>query len=183
MRVISGSARGIPLETLEGLETRPTTDRVKEAIFSMIQNKIYNAVCLDLFSGSGALGIELLSRGAQSVTFVEKNPKSKLVIERNLTKTKLSESAIILNRDVYDYIQNHDGRKFSLILMDPPYLMGHVKMCLESIERYDLLDKDGLVIVEHAIEDREIIFDSDYFESLKTKKYGKIGVTVLRRRI
>ncbi|GAB6109271.1 16S rRNA (guanine(966)-N(2))-methyltransferase RsmD [Fusibacter bizertensis] len=183
MRVISGSARGIPLETLEGLETRPTTDRVKEAIFSMIQNKIYGSVCLDLFSGSGALGIELLSRGAQSVLFVEKNPKSKLVIERNLVKTKLNEGATLLNRDVYDYIENNGEKKFDLILMDPPYLMGHIKMCLESIERYDLLTEEGLVIVEHAIEDQEIIFDSEYFESLKTKKYGKIGVTVLRRRI
>lgn len=182
MRVISGSARGITLETLEGLETRPTTDRVKEAIFSMIQNKIFGSNCLDLFSGSGAIGIELLSRGAQSVIFVEKNPKSKQIIERNLTKTKLLIGSTVLNRDVYEELENQKANQFNLIMMDPPYLKGHVKMCLESIEKFDLLSEDGLLIIEHAMEDKEINYDAQYFESLKTKKYGKIGVTVFRRR-
>jgi RNA methyltransferase, RsmD family len=182
MRVISGSARGVSLETLEGLDTRPTTDRVKEAIFSMIQTRIYSANCLDLFSGSGALGIELLSRGAESVIFVEKNPRSKEIIERNILKTKLEEGATILNRDVYDVLGNLNDTKIDLIVMDPPYLSGHIVKCLEAVEKFDVLAENGLLVIEHAIGDLEIITTSEYFESLKTKKYGKIGVTVFRRR-
>jgi len=181
MRVIAGSARGVKLETLEGLDTRPTTDRVKEAIFSMIQPKIAGAVCLDLFSGSGSLGIELLSRGANSVTFVEGNYQLKAIIHSNLNKTKLIEKATLLFQDVYRSLESQNGKKFDLIMMDPPYLKGDIRKCLDLIAKLDLLNENGLVIAEHDIGDTDILPCSAYFESLKTKKYGKIGVTVFRR--
>lgn len=181
MRVISGAARGVKLETLEGLETRPTTDRVKEAVFSMIQTRLNGAVALDLFSGSGALGIEMLSRGAQHVTFIEKNPQLKPIIVSNLTKTKLVDKALVLCQDVYLGMTQLSGKQFDILIMDPPYLMGDVKKSLDLMERYDLLKPAGIVIVEHAIGDPEILQSSSYFESLKTKKYGKIGVTIFRR--
>ncbi len=181
MRVISGSARGVKLETLEGLDTRPTIDRVKEAVFSMIQPNIGGAVCLDLFSGSGSLGIELLSRGAKSVTFVEGNLQLKPIIISNLNKTKLIDQATLLFQDVYRSLEMMRGKKFDLIMMDPPYLKGDIRKCLDFIAQYDLLNENGLVIAEHDILDTDILPCNAYFESLKTKKYGKIGVTVFRR--
>ena len=181
MRVISGSARGIKLDMIDGLETRPTTDRVKEAVFSMIQSKIHGARGLDLFAGSGALGIELLSRGAACVTFVEQGAKLMPVIKTNLERTKLLGGAKLLEKDVYSAFKIFDSRSFDIIMMDPPYLSGHVKGCLDEIARLDLLAEGGILVVEHATGDAEILNPPDYFESLKTKKYGKIGVTVFRR--
>ena len=183
MRVIAGSARGVKLETLEGLDTRPTTDRVKEAVFSMIHPRIGGAVCLDLFSGSGSLGIELLSRGANSVTFVEGNQQLKSIIHSNLNKTKLIEKATLLFQDVYRSLEAQNGKKFDLIMMDPPYLKGDIRKCLDLIAKLDLLSENGLVIAEHDIDDADILPCNAYFESLKTKKYGKIGVTVFRRHL
>ena len=183
MRVISGSARGIKLDTIEGLETRPTTDRVKEAVFSMIQSKIFGSNALDLFCGSGALGIELLSRGAEHVTFVEQNVKLIPVIKNNLARTKLSEQAKLLNKDVYLALACFENCAFDLVIMDPPYLSGHVSRCMEAISKRNLLREMGLLIVEHDISDPEILNPPSYFESLKTKKYGKIGVTVFRRKL
>ncbi len=181
MRVIAGTARGIKLESLEGLDTRPTTDRVKESIFSMIHLKIIGAVCLDLFSGSGALGIELLSRGAKSVTFVEGNVQLKPIISSNLNKTKLISKATLLFRDVYNSLEALSGNKFDLIMMDPPYLNGDIKKSLDLIANLELLSADGLVVVEHDFDDTDFLPCNVYFESLKTKKYGKIGITVFRR--
>jgi len=181
MRVIAGSARGIKLETLDGLDTRPTTDRVKEAVFSMIHAKIGGAICLDLFSGSGSLGIELLSRGAKSVTFVEGNLQLKPIIALNLNRTKLTENAIVLFQDVYKSLNAQKGHKFDLIIMDPPYFNGDIPKCLDLIAKLDLLNDNGLIITEHDSQDAAILSNNAYFESLKTKKYGKIGITVFRR--
>ncbi len=181
MRVISGSARGIKLEALEGLSTRPTTDRVKEATFSMIQMKIYGSTSLDLFSGSGALGIELLSRGAETVTLVEEQSKARDIIMKNLKKTNLTEKANVVGEDVYRFLSRYQGEPFDLILMDPPYLKGHIKQCLEMIEDRNLLSEGGLVVVEHDISDPDVLMERNQIVSLKSKKYGKIGVTVFGR--
>ncbi len=181
MRVISGSARGIVLETIEGLETRPTTDRVKEAMFSMIQNQIYGANCLDLFSGSGALGIELISRGAMQVVFCENNSKAMQIIQRNLEKTRLTENATLKVDDVYRFIAVYKGEPFDLVMLDPPYLKGHVKKVLSELENYNLLTESGIIVVEHDIKDEEISNHETGFELVKTKKYGKIGISIYRR--
>lgn len=181
MRVISGSARGIKLDMIEGHDTRPTTDRVKEAVFSMLQTKIHGSRGLDLFAGSGALGVELLSRGATHVTFVEQSVKLLPIIKSNLERTKLIDLGKVLCQDVYKALGTFDTAAFDIIMMDPPYLSGHVKACLDEIARLDLLAVDGILVIEHDIGDTEILNPPDYFESLKTKKYGKIGVTVFRR--
>lgn len=181
MRVISGSARGMTLETIEGLETRPTMDRVKEALFSMIQNQIYGAVCLDLFSGSGALGIELISRGADQVIFCENNLKAKMIIDKNIEKTAFSEKALIKKEDVYQFLSNYKEDPFDIIVMDPPYLKGHVKKVLTHLEKYNLLCENGIIIVEHDINDDEVLNHETHFLLVKTKKYGKIGISIYRR--
>lgn len=181
MRVISGSARGIKLDALEGLETRPTTDRVKEAIFSMIQTQIMGANALDLFSGSGALGIELISRGAKSVTFIENNRHAMAVIEKNLLKTKTNAQARLLSMDVYKGIENLNNQVYNIIIMDPPYLKGEVKKCLSHIAHFGLLDPMGVIIIEHAINDPDLNDLMDCYFLEKTKKYGKIGVSIIRR--
>ncbi len=181
MRVISGSARGIKLDALEGLDTRPTTDRVKEAIFSMIQTQIIGANALDLFSGSGALGIELISRGAKQVTFIENNRHAMAVIEKNLLKTKTDSKARLLSSDVYKGIENLKNEVYNIIIMDPPYLKGEIKKCLSLIERFDLLDQEGMIIIEHAINDPNLDDLIEYFSLEKSKKYGKIGISILRR--
>lgn len=181
MRVISGTARGISLETIEGLDTRPTIDRVKEAMFSMVQSHIYGANGLDLFSGSGALGIELISRGANQVVFCETSLKAKQVILKNLEKTKLADRSIVNNDDVYRFISTYSGDPFDIIMMDPPYLMGHVKKVLTELETYKLLSESGIIVVEHDIKDEEVEHHGTSFQLVKTKKYGKIGISIYRR--
>lgn len=181
MRVISGSARGIVLDALEGLDTRPTTDRVKEAVFSMLQPYIYGSVCLDLFSGSGALGIELLSRGASRVYLVEQSKSAMSIIEKNLTKTKLTTNAVTVLSEVYGFLDKESAQQYQIIMMDPPYNKGHVKQSLEKIAINNLLCENGLVVVEHAIGDSDLDIEYDNLEVIKEKKYGKIGVTVFRR--
>ncbi len=181
MRVISGSVRGMTLETIEGLGTRPTTDRVKEALFSMIQNQIFDALCLDLFSGSGALGIELISRGADQVVFCENNIKAKRIIEKNIEKAKFAEKASIKVEDVYQFLERYKGDAFDIIVMDPPYLKGHIKKVLTQLESYNLLSERGIIVVEHDIGDDEVLNHGTHFSLIKTKKYGKIGISIYRR--
>lgn len=181
MRVIAGSARGIKLDTIAGLETRPTTDRVKEAVFSMIHHEIIHSKGLDLFSGSGALGIELLSRGAEHVIFVEKNKALRSVLEKNLKKTKFNEKGKVIIGDVQQALKHFESHSFDIILMDPPYLTGDFQKTLLDIARLDLLKPNGLVLVEYHVDDVNFDFDHSYFVEEKRKKYGKIGVSLMRR--
>ena len=122
MRVIAGSAKRIQLKTLDGLDTRPTTDRIKETLFNMIAPTIYDSVFLDLFGGSGGIGIEALSRGAREAVFVENNPKAMACIKENLKNTRLEAKALTLTRDVMAALYQLEGDKvFDFIYMDPPY--------------------------------------------------------------
>ena len=122
MRVIAGKARRIQLKSMEGMNTRPTTDRIKETLFNMLSQDIYGCHFLDLFSGSGAIGIEALSRGAARAVFVEKNPKACTCIRENLTFTKLADSGTLLNMDVMQALRSLEGKGvFDCIFMDPPY--------------------------------------------------------------
>lgn len=181
MRVISGTARGTKLQSIEGLATRPTTDRVKEALFSMINHEIVGKKCLDLYAGSGALGIELLSRGAQSVVFIEKSVKSEKIIGENLRKAKLENGSRRLIYDVEKALMMLKGERYDIIVMDPPYSTGEVKKTLDLIVSEDLLDTEGIVVIEHDIHDPDLGEFVDYYEWIKTKKYGKTGITLLRR--
>ena len=121
MRVISGTARGTKLETLEGLDTRPTLDRVKEALFSIIQNYIYDAKVLDLFSGSGALAIESISRGAKEAISCDISRKASEIIKQNVKKTHFEEKVKIINKDYKKCLQELENSKFDIIFLDPPY--------------------------------------------------------------
>ena len=120
MRVISGKARGVTLKTPDGNQTRPTADRVKEALFSIIQFDLPGAKILDLFAGSGQLGIEALSRGADSALFIDASDKACALVKENLRRTKLTEQAEVIRSDYLSYLKNC-RKKFNIIILDPPY--------------------------------------------------------------
>ena len=178
MRVISGSARGLKLCSPEGISTRPTLDRVKEALFSMLQAYLMDAVVLDLFSGSGALGLECLSRGAKKAVFVDNSQEAIVCIKSNLSSAKVADKSLIFNSDFCDYLKNCN-EKFDLIFLDPPYSKNFYKTALDLICQKKLLKDDGFVIVEW---DSEIGFQNEIsdFEIYKEKRYGRIGITVLK---
>lgn len=173
MRVIAGSARRLLLKTVEGMETRPTTDRIKETLFNMMQNELYGCTFLDLFAGSGAIGIEALSRGAKQAVFVEKNPKAVSCIRENLKTTHLEEKGIVMSCDVVQALRQLEDKKmvFSYIFMDPPYNQLLEKTVLEYLSSSSLVDEDTVIIVEASLETK-----ADYLSELgltlkKEKKY------------
>ena len=153
MRVIAGSARRLLLEfPTEGV--RPTTDRTKETLFNIIHSRLYHASVLDLFAGSGALGIEALSRGADQCVFNDMNLKTLEIIKKNLNHTKLIEKAEIIK---YDYVNaldmlNRKSTRFDIIFLDPPYNMGYESIALQKIDGFKLLNEEGLIIVESSID-------------------------------
>ena len=149
MRVIAGSAKRLHLKTLEGMDTRPTTDRIKETLFNMIGPGMYDCIFLDLFSGSGGIGIEALSRGAREAVFVEKNPKAMAVIKENLKFTRLAQRAVTVTRDVMAALYQMEGEKvFDFIFMDPPYDKRLERRVLEYLAESELVYEDTVIIVE-----------------------------------
>ncbi|MDF2613588.1 MAG: rsmD [Clostridia bacterium] len=152
MRVISGKCRGTQLVSAEGMTTRPTIDRIKETLFNIIAFDIPECMFLDLFSGSGAIGIESLSRGAQKAIFVEKDKSALACINKNLEKTKLKEHAVIYHCDVLialDQLKNKN-QKFNIIFLDPPYAMPNVEEVLKKIVDNDLISENGYIILERS---------------------------------
>lgn len=149
MRVIAGKARRLQLKTVPGLDTRPTTDRIKETLFNILQPELLDCRFLDLFSGSGAIGIEALSRGAAEAVFVEKNPKACTCIRENLSFTKLSENGKLLSMDVLQALRSleHKGT-FDCIFMDPPYGQELERQVLEYLGNSSLVDENTLIIIE-----------------------------------
>lgn len=178
VRVISGSARGLKLSSPEGINTRPTLDRVKEALFSMLQTYLIDAVVLDLFSGSGALGLECLSRGAKKAVFVDNSQEAILCINSNLSSAKLADKSLVFKSDFCDYLENCN-EKFDLIFLDPPYSKNFYKTALDLICQKKLLNDDGLIILEW---DSQIGFQNEIsaFEVYKEKHYGRANITVLK---
>lgn len=175
MRVISGTARGLKLESLEGLDTRPTLDRVKEAVFSMLFDKIADSRVLDLFAGSGALGIECLSRGADSCVFVDINKKAAEVIKNNLSKARLDLKAEVKVCDYKSYLTKAD-ESFDLIFLDPPYKMGELGGILTLIKENNILNEGGIIIVESDVNFPPQI---PCFKIVKNKSYGRVGIFIL----
>ncbi|MCR5429812.1 MAG: 16S rRNA (guanine(966)-N(2))-methyltransferase RsmD [Eubacterium sp.] len=173
MRVISGTARSLKLKTLEGLDTRPTTDRIKETLFNMIQNNIYNCCFLDLFAGSGAIGIEALSRGAKQCVFVDNNPKTIQIIDENLGFTKLKEKAIVLDKSYEMAINILESKNvvFDVVFMDPPYGKGIEKNVLELLAKSVIINNDTIVIVEASLDTDFNYLDSLGFEVYREKLY------------
>ena len=151
MRVITGSAKGRPLKTVKGRDIRPTSDRVKGTLFNIIGPRVVEAHFLDLFAGSGAVGIEALSRGASCCVFVDLQSAHLRVVEENLQATGLRERAELLRRDARAALVDlgHRGRRFDLIFVDPPYGQGLVPEALAGIDAQGLLADDGWVICEH----------------------------------
>lgn len=179
MRVITGTARGRRLKELEGMDTRPTTDRVKEGLFSALQFEIEGRRVLDLFAGTGQLGIEALSRGAVSCVFVDHRPDAVKLIRENLKITDLTDRGRVISGDAMEYLQSL-REKFDLILLDPPYAAGLLEPALSHIARYDLLSPGGILVAEAPAEKALPTLAAPYGIS-RTYRYGKIGLTVYRR--
>lgn len=152
MRVIAGSARRLLLKAPDGMDTRPTADRVKESLFNMLNPDLYGCSFLDLFSGSGAIGIEALSRGAQRAVLVDASMECAGIIKQNLEVTRLGENAEIINEDVYAAIERlgRRGDKFDIIFMDPPYAAGYYVPVMEAIKKADILAAEGYIVAESA---------------------------------
>ena len=174
MRIISGKYKGKILkgDNIEG--TRPTMDRVKESLFGIIQNNINKSICLDLFAGSGSLGIEALSNGAKTCYFVDKN---KIVIDVLNINTKGVDGVVIIKNDYLNALKYFSDNKikFDIIFLDPPYKLNLIKNSLVKIKEYDLLNKDGLIICEYENEE----FDIDYVLK-KEKKYGTKKIKIYK---
>jgi 16S rRNA (guanine966-N2)-methyltransferase len=184
MRVIAGSARSLPLKTVEGMDTRPTTDRIKETLFNMLQNDVPGARFLDLFSGSGAIGIEALSRGADFAVFVEKNRQALNCIEENLKFTKLDQKARVMGNECLHALRSLEMKKepFQIIFMDPPYDQDLERSVLEYLSHSVLADEDTLMIVEASLDT-----DFSYLEGMglalvKQKKYKTNQHVFIRRK-
>ena len=183
MRVISGTARGTKLNSIEELSTRPTLDRVKEPLFSIIQTYIENANVLDLFAGSGALGIEALSRGAQRCVFCDKSYKAIRMIKENISKTKMQEKSTIINTDYKKCILNLN-EKFDIIFIDPPYKNDIAIASIKQIIKNNLLAKDGIIILETDEEEREEngLKNIEELEIYDKRKYGRVRLLFLHER-
>ena len=179
MKIISGKYKGRVLEGFDIAGTRPTMDRVKESLFAMIQSYLEDATVLDLFAGSGNLGIEALSEGAKEIYLVDKNKKACQVINRNLKKIGIEASDIFCG-DYKSALKKYREQsiKFDIIFLDPPYQTDLVKKSVEIIEKYELLSQNGIIVAESDILDK-IIF-SDKLEIVKSKKYGDKVVAILK---
>ena len=176
LRVISGSFRGLKLESLPGEDTRPTLDRVKEALFSMLFGHTCDASGLDLFAGSGALGIELMSRGGKDCVFVDSSPDAIKVVGANVARARISDKVSIVREDALSYIQRTD-KKFDIIFLDPPYASGLYRNVLDIIGKRQLLNPGGLVVCECS-NDGSLACPDGYI-ALKDKSYGKVRLLVL----
>ena len=179
MRVITGKARGVVLKTPEGMETRPTSDRVKEALFSIINFDIPNAVVLDLFGGTGQLGIEALSRGAKSAVFVDAGDPACKLIKENLRRTKLEGQGKVVRSDYLQYLRTcHD--KFDIIFLDPPYAENLLESAIAHIAKFDILAPHGIMAAEHPA-DKVLPALAPPYRVQRTYRYGKIALTIYRR--
>lgn len=172
MRVIAGSAKSMPLKTVPGMDTRPTTDRIKETLFNMLQPYICDCRFLDLFSGSGAIGIEALSRGAYSCVLIEKNRKAAEVIRENLKFTRLEDRAELLSLDVFSALAFLEGREpFDCVFMDPPYDKDLEKQVLEVLGRASYVDSDTLIVAEASLDTSFDYLEEYGFTLVKDKRY------------
>ncbi|ADQ14990.1 16S rRNA (guanine(966)-N(2))-methyltransferase RsmD [Halanaerobium hydrogeniformans] len=177
MRVIAGTAGGIQLKSIKGRNVRPTLDRVKESLFSMIAYYIVDAVVLDLFAGFGNLGIEALSRGAKEAEFVEIKSKHTALIEENLNKCNLAEKARVVRSDVYKYLGS-TFKKYDLIFMDPPYNKKLADKAVQLILKNEILNKNGILIIEKSTE--EEIKNYQELEIIKSRDYGNTLILIYK---
>ena len=179
MRVITGKARGVQLKTPEGMLTRPTADRVKEALFSIINFDLPGAAVLDLFGGTGQLGIEALSRGANSAVFVDQREDACKIIRENLRRTKLESQGRVVRSDYLDYLRR-SKEKFDIILLDPPYAEVFLENALKCITEIDILKTDGIIVAERPV-GKDLPWDFPGYTRSKDYKYGNTLLTLYRK--
>ena len=180
MRIIAGSAKGRSFEAPPGRDTRPTLDRVKEAIFGSIQFQVPGARVLDLFSGSGNMGLEALSRGASEAICVDASSACTALIRRNAEKLGLTEGLLVINNDFRAALSDlcSQEKKLDIVFLDPPYASGLALDAVKTVFQSGLLDADGIVILEHAWENPPVLGDGPW-EVSRVKRYGLCGVTTL----
>ena len=179
MRVITGKARGVQLKTPDGMLTRPTTDRVKEALFSIIHFEIPGAKVLDLFGGTGQLGIEALSRGAKSAVFVDAQDSACKLIRENLSRAKMLQEGKVVRSDYQQYLQRC-REKFNIILLDPPYAEVFLETALKQITEIDILESNGIIVTERPV-GKELPWEFEGYTRSKDYKYGKTLLTIYRK--
>ena len=179
MRVITGKARGVQLKTPDGMTTRPTSDRVKEALFSIIQFEIPGATVLDLFGGTGQLGIEALSRGAKRAVFVDAGEPACRLIRENLKRTRLEADAAVIRNDYLDYLKRCK-ETFQIIFLDPPYAEVFLETALKRIAEIDILQSGGIIVAERPL-GKELPWEFEGFTRSRDYKYGNTLLTVYRK--
>ena len=184
MRIITGKARGVRLQTLTGEATRPTAERTKEAVFSMLQFELRDAYVLDLFAGSGQMGLEAISRGARHAVLCDASGDAVAVIRENARRTRLEEACEIVRMEHSTYLRTaRVPSPFDLVFLDPPYALGLIPSSLRMLSERDLLAEDAKLVCESA--DPADVFGGDAdlasrFAVLKQNRYGAASVTVLR---
>ena len=179
MRIISGSARGRKLKELQGTDTRPTTDKVKESLFNIIQFDIEGRRVLDLFAGTGQLGLEALSRGAERCTFVDQRREAAALVRENVKLCRFEDRAQVVQGEAQTFLRSC-REQFDIILLDPPYQTGLLHQCLEQITQFDILEEHGIIVCESAAE-TALPPLPEGFEGEREYRYGKIKLTVRRR--
>ena len=182
MRIISGKARGTKLYTLDGTATRPTLDRVKESLFNIIQNDIEDSTVLDLFSGSGAIGLEFLSRGAKRAVLCDSSKDAIKIIKQNVQKTHFEEKVEVYNMEFTKLVERLQNQKFDIIYIDPPYATDFIKISLEKIIEYELVNENTKIIVETDDETRILNqIEKMDVEITDKRKYGRAYVLFLKK--
>lgn len=172
MRIISGKYKGKKLDGFDIEGTRPTMDRVKESLFGIIQNNLKDSICLDLFAGSGSLGIEALSNGASICYFVDKNKQILNILKNNL---KGIENSILIEKDYLMALEELKTKKFDIIFLDSPYKYNLITPSIQKIMEFDMLNKDGIIVCEYENEDIKCDL-----KLLKTKKYGSKNIKIYK---
>lgn len=181
MRIISGRARGRKILSPESLETRPTLDRVKEAMFSTIQNYIQDSIVIDVFAGTGSLGLEAASRGAKEVYLVDKSNTTYPLLKQNVENLKFNDVCYTFNMDAYEALKNlkNKGKVFDLIFIDPPYCKEMIPEAMKIIKENNMLNEDGIIVTK--IDSIEEIYEGyDNIKLNKSKKYGNTTVCFYR---
>ena len=179
MRVITGKARGVQLKTPEGLATRPTSDRVKEALFSIINFDVPGMTVLDLFGGTGQLGIEALSRGAERAVFVDASEDACKLIRENLKRTKLESQGRVVKSDYLSFLRAC-REKFGIIFLDPPYAEVFLENALNCITEIDILQSGGIIVAERPLE-KPLVLDFPGYTRSRDYKYGNTLITLYRK--
>ena len=181
MRIISGKARGTKLYTLEGENTRPTLDRVKESIFNIIQNEIEGAKILDLFAGSGAIGLEFLSRGSQKAVLCDNSKEAINIIKKNIEKTHMEQQVQILNANFEDCIEKLKNEQFDIIYLDPPYATNYIYKAIEKITKLGIAKEQSMIIIETDDEQRiEKEIENTETKIVDKRKYGRATIIFLK---